>query len=64
MNIVNLPIDVMVAKEVVEKRVIEEEEGCLVLLEKKLPRNMEEQFSLRNVFQFVVLYPIVASTKV
>ena len=63
MNIVNLPIDVTVAKEVVEKWVIEEE-GCLVLLEKKLPRNMEEQFSLRNVFQFVVLYPIVASTKV
>ena len=33
MNIINLPIDVMVAKEVVEKQVVEEE-GCLVLLRK------------------------------
>ena len=47
-DIINLPIDVMVAKEVVEKQVIEE--GCLVLLRKKLPQNTEEQFSLRKVF--------------
>ena len=53
MNI-NLPIDVTVAKEVVEKQVVGEE-GCLVLLRKKLPRNTEEQFSLRKVFNFVVL---------
>ena len=53
MNIINLPIDVTVAKEIVEKRVVEEE-GCLVLLGKK-PRNTEEQISTRRVFQFVVL---------
>ena len=53
MNI-NLLIDVTVAKEVVEKQVVGEE-GCLVLLRKKLPRNTVEQFSLRKVFNFVVL---------
>ena len=47
MNIINLPIDVTVTREVMEKRVVEE--GCLVLPEKKLSRNTEEeQFSFKK----------------
>ena len=37
----------MVTKEIVEKRIVEE--GCLMLLGKKLLRNTEEQFFLRKM---------------
>ena len=57
MIIINLPIDVTVAKKVIEKRLIEEE--CLKLLGKKLPRNTEEeQLCLRKVFQLVIFLSI------
>ena len=46
----NLPIDVTVAKEIVEQRVVEEE-GCLVLLEKK-QKNCRETRKNSNVFSF------------
>ena len=63
-HLINLPIDVTVAKEIVEKGAVEE--GCLVLLEKKMPRNTEKQFSLQKSVSVrcFSLYPIVAITKV
>ena len=43
MNIINLPIDITVANEVVEKRVVEE--GCLVLLGENCRETQKNSFS-------------------
>ena len=66
MNIINLPIDVTVTKEVVEKRVVEEE-GCLVLLRKKTATKHGRRTVFLKKGDSVYcssLYSIVASTKV
>ena len=64
MNIINMPIDVTVAKEVVGKRVAEGE-GCLVLLGKICCEHGRTVFLKKDISVCrSSLYPIVASTKV
>ena len=49
MNIINLSIDVTVAKEVVEKWVLVVEEGCLVLLEKNCCETRKNSFPKKGI---------------
>ena len=64
MNIIKLPIDITVTKEVMEKRVVEE--GCLMLLGKIAMRHRTRAVLHKKgvSVRCSPLYPIVASAKV